>query len=74
MTDWNLLATTCLDGEVVYTRYTRELDSYRGWRFLDCYSGTVGWRATRTDPDTGALAFLSPAEAAALTVDTTCSW
>jgi hypothetical protein len=67
-------AATCLDGESVYTRYTRTVDSWRGYRFLDCYTGTVGWRAARTDPDTEAVVYLSAEEAASLTVDNTCSW
>ncbi|MCB9763681.1 MAG: hypothetical protein H6739_28185 [Alphaproteobacteria bacterium] len=61
--------TTCLDGERVWLRYTRPVTSYRGYRFLDCYAGTVGWRLARTDADTGALTYLDEAAEAAVVLD-----
>ncbi|MDP2316595.1 MAG: hypothetical protein Q8P41_27120 [Pseudomonadota bacterium] len=61
--------TTCLDGALVYARYTRPLSTYRGYRFLDCYDGTVGWRAVRTDAASGAAVYLTAAEAASLVME-----
>ena len=64
-------SSTCVDDHWVYTRYTREVSSYRGYRFLDCYEGNVGWRLARTDEDTGAAVFLSSEEATRVVVDPT---
>lgn len=62
-------STTCLDGDVVYTRYTRPVTSWRGYRFLDCYGGTVGWRSVRVSDSSGAVEYLSAAESASLVLD-----
>lgn len=64
--------TTCLDGNPVWARYTREVTSYRGYRFLDCYAGTVGWRAVTGDAETGQVRYLPTADANRLQVDTGC--
>ncbi len=61
-------STTCSQGETTWARYTRPVDSYRGYRFLECYGGTVGWRAART-ADSGAVLYLSSAEASQLVLD-----
>ena len=38
-------ATVCQEGQRVYLRYTRPVATWRGYRFLECYGATVGWRA-----------------------------
>lgn len=60
--------STCFGGEPAWARFTRPVSTYRGYRFLDCYGGTVGWRAARYDP-AGTLQYLSSAEARALVLD-----
>ncbi len=50
-------ATVCVDGEQVYLRYTRPVRTYRGYRFLECYGATAGWRLATTDPASGAPLF-----------------
>ncbi len=72
---WNLDdelegSATCLDGEHAWARYTRPVSSYRGFRFLDCYSGTVGWRLVRY-ADSGGVEYLSSSQAEQLVLDFT---
>ena len=63
-------SSTCLDGELAWARYTRPIHSYRGYRFLDCYSGTVGWRLTHY-ADHGGVEYLSSDQARQLVLDFT---
>ncbi len=66
-------STTCLGDEVVWARFTRSVSSYRGYRFLECYGGTVGWRAVMTDPESGAPLYLASHDARSLVLDSsTC--
>ena len=55
--DWTAWdgATACAAGLPVYARYTRAVTTYRGYRFLDCYQGNVGWRMARSDADLGTV-------------------
>ncbi len=66
-------ATPCHEGRPVAVRYTRPVRSWKGWRLLDCYGATVGWRAVVQDPDTGQPRFLDAEAAATLRLDGTCS-
>jgi len=50
-------ATLCTGEEQVYLRYTRPVTTYRGYRFLECYGATAGWRLAHTDPETDAPVF-----------------
>lgn len=61
-------ATTCHLGLPAWARYTRPVSTYRGYRFLDCYGGTAGWRAARYDDD-GYLEYLDSAQALSLVLD-----
>jgi hypothetical protein len=63
-------SSTCLDGELAWARYTRPVDSYRGYRFLDCYGGTVGWRLVHYAED-GGVEYFDNAQAAGLVLDFT---
>jgi|GEM_PF-2871588 len=56
-------ATLCVGDEQVYLRYTRPVTTYRGYRFLECYGGTAGWRLATTDPESGAPLFWTSAQA-----------
>jgi hypothetical protein len=60
--------TACYDGRWAWARYTRSVASYRGYRFLDCYGGTAGWRAAHYDAS-GYLEYLSSAQAQSLVLD-----
>lgn len=62
-------STTCINDQPVYTRYTRPVHSWRGYRFLDCYGGTVGWRSVQIDPDSSAVRYLSAEESTSLVLD-----
>ncbi len=62
--------STCFEGESAWPRYTRPVSSYRGYRFLDCYSGTVGWRLVHY-ADHGGVEYLSSADARELVLDFT---
>ncbi len=62
-------ATACHEGQRAYLRYTRRISTWRGYRFLECYGATVGWRAATTDPDSGAPLFLSSSQALELDLD-----
>jgi hypothetical protein len=61
-------ASTCLEGELAWARYTRAVSSYRGYRFLDCYSGTVGWRVAHYG-DSGGVEYLGSEQARRLMLD-----
>lgn len=50
-------ATLCTGDQQVYLRYTRPVTTYRGYRFLECYGATAGWRLAHTDPETDAPVF-----------------
>jgi hypothetical protein len=63
-------ASTCLGGELAWARYTRAVHSYRGFRFLDCYAGTVGWRPAHY-ADHGGIEYLSSEQGAQLALDFT---
>jgi hypothetical protein len=63
-------ASACLEGELAWPRYTRTVSSYRGYRFLDCYGGTAGWRLARY-ADHGGIEYLSREQAGALELDFT---
>ena len=63
-------ASTCFGGELAWARYTRPVYSYRGFRFLDCYSGNVGWRPAHY-ADHGGIEYLSSADGAGLVLDFT---
>ncbi|MFH1463285.1 MAG: hypothetical protein ABIO70_02760 [Pseudomonadota bacterium] len=60
--------TTCYQGREAWARYTRPVSAYRGYRFLDCYGGTVGWRAAHTSSD-GYLEYLTSEQALSLVLD-----
>lgn len=68
--DWSLDAdgptttgyTQCVDDEPVLIRFTREPRSWKGYRFLDCYGGTAGWRGIVFDVDIGNYAYVEPAD------------
>lgn len=72
-TDWSTWdgASACSGDDPVYVRYTRPVTTYRGYRFLDCYDGNVGWRVARSDPEIGTV-YLASAAAAALSVGPGC--
>jgi hypothetical protein len=80
--DWSLAgdgATTtgythCLDDEPVLLRYTREPRSWKGYRFLDCYGGTAGWRGIVLDADIGNYAYVEPAEMLRLQTGPRCAY
>jgi hypothetical protein len=58
----------CVDGAPVALRWTAPVTDWRGWRLLECYGGTVGWRAV-TPNETGAWTnFLDAASLARLRV------
>ena len=63
-------SSTCLGGELAWARYTRAVDSYRGYRFLDCYSGTVGWRPAHY-AEHGGIEYLSSEQGRGLVLDFT---
>ncbi len=63
-------ASTCFDGELAWARYTRPVHSYRGFRFLDCYGGTAGWRLAHY-ADHGGVEYLSSEQARQLVLDFT---
>jgi hypothetical protein len=61
-------ASACWQGELAWARYTRAVHSYRGYRFLDCYGGTVGWRPVHY-ADHGGIGYLSSAQAQDFVLD-----
>jgi hypothetical protein len=63
-------SSTCLDGEHVWPRYTRPVSTYRGYRFLDCYDGTVGWRLVRY-AEHGGVEYLGSEQARGIGLDFT---
>ncbi len=61
-------SSSCFEGELAWARYTRAVSSYRGYRFLDCYSGNVGWRLAHY-ADHGGIEYLSSEQALQLALD-----
>ena len=80
--DWSLAGdeegttgyTHCVDEEPVLLRYTREPRSWKGYRFLDCYGGTAGWRGVVFDESIGNYAYVEPELAGALEIGRDCSF
>jgi hypothetical protein len=62
-------ATLCAQEQQVYLRYTRPIQRYRGYRFLECYGATVGWRLATTDPESGAAVFWTAEQALSADLD-----
>lgn len=72
--DRTVLQSACFEGQPVYIRYTREVDTWRGIRLLDCQEGQVGWRLmTLTDAGDTYVA-LDDAASASLTVSSACRY
>ncbi len=63
-------ATLCAGDQQVYLRYTRPVANYRGYRFLECYGATVGWRMATTDGESGAPIFWNAAQSRSADFDT----
>ncbi len=63
-------SSTCVGGELAWARYTRAVSTYRGFRFLDCYQGNVGWRLAHYDEE-GSIEYLSSEQAQQLQMDFT---
>ncbi len=71
--DTTLGRTHCTEREPVFARYTREVSSWRGYRFLECYGGTAGWRAVVFDDTIGNYRYLDPSLARNLQITSACS-
>ena len=66
--------SACADGSAVYLRYTRDVETWRGMRLLECQGGQVGWRLLTLDPTGATYAAVSREASAALTVSSACRY
>lgn len=67
--DGGVVGIGCVDGAPVALRWTAPVTDWRGWRLLECYGGTVGWRVVAPD-ETGAWTrFLGADALAGLRID-----